>query len=147
MCLRHPTASGRATHEQRGSTIVVKLMDENPILEHFESPYHRGETASGSVDRSIRNPACGDELTLQLAIQDGQVGEAWFTAAGCMVSQAATSMLCEYVEGRTLKSLAEFQAADMLALIDVPLTPRRQQCGLLPFRALKELIYLLEPVE
>ncbi|MGZ0174791.1 MAG: iron-sulfur cluster assembly scaffold protein [Planctomycetales bacterium] len=122
-------------------------MDENPILDHFESPYHRGEAASGSVDRSIRNPACGDELTLQLAIQDGRVGEAWFTAAGCMVSQAATSMLCEYVEGRTLESLAEFQAADMLALIGVPLTPRRQQCGLLPFRVLKELIYSMEPVE
>jgi len=122
-------------------------MDENPILEHFESPYHRGEAASGAVERSIRNPACGDELTLQLAVQNGQVGEAWFTTAGCMVSQAATSMLCEYVEGRSLESLAEFQAVDMLALIGVPLTPRRQQCGLLPFRALKELIYLLEPVE
>jgi len=122
-------------------------MDVNPILEHFETPYHRGQAAAGSVDRSIRNSACGDELTLQLSIQDGQIGEAWFTAAGCMVSQAATSMLCEYVEGRTLESLAEFQAADMLALIGVPLTPRRQQCGLLPFRALKELIYSLEPVE
>jgi len=147
LCLRHPTASGRATHDEEGSEIVVTLMDENPILDHFESPYHRGEAAAGSVDRSIRNPACGDELTLRLSIHDSQVGEAWFTAAGCMVSQAATSMLCEYVEGRTLKSLAEFQAAEMLALIGVPLTPRRQQCGLLPFRALKELIYLLEPIE
>lgn len=122
-------------------------MDDNPILDHFESPYHCGKTAVLSVDRSIRNPACGDELTLQLTVQNGQVDEAWFMAAGCMVSQAATSMLCEYVEGRTLKSLAEFQAADMLALIGVPLTPRRQQCGLLPFRALKELIYSLDSVE
>ncbi|MGZ0174555.1 MAG: iron-sulfur cluster assembly scaffold protein [Planctomycetales bacterium] len=122
-------------------------MDENPILEHFESPFHRGKAPSGTHERSLRNPACGDELTLRLRVHDGQVGEAWFTAAGCMVSQAATSMLCEYVEGRTLESLAEFQAVDMLALIGVPLTPRRQQCGLLPFRALKELIYLLEPVE
>jgi nitrogen fixation protein NifU and related proteins len=138
---------GRATHCEYGSEVVVTLMDYNPILDHYESPYHRGEAAAGSVDRSIRNPACGDELTLQLAIQNGQVDVAWFTAAGCMVSQAATSMLCEYVEGRTLEALAEFQAADMLALIGVPLTPRRQQCGLLPFRALKELIYLLEPVE
>ena len=122
-------------------------MDHNPILDHFESPYHRGEASAGAVQRSLRNPACGDELTLQLTIQDGQVGEAWSTAAGCMVSQAATSMLCEYVERRTVESLAEFQAADMLALIGVPLTPRLQQCGLWPFRALNELIYSLEPVE
>ena len=122
-------------------------MDENPISEHFESPYHRGAFPAGTHERSVRIPACGDELTLQLAIQNQQVREAWFNAAGCMVSQAATSILCEYIEGRTLESLAEFQATDMLALIGVPLTPRRQQCGLLPFRALKELIYSMEPIE
>lgn len=118
-------------------------MDDNPILEHFESPWHRGNFPEATHCQSTRNPACGDEVMLRVQIVDGSIELAWFTAAGCMVSQAAASMLCEHIEGRSLNELRDFDAESMLALIGVPLTPHRQQCGLLPFKALKTLIYSL----
>lgn len=118
-------------------------MDDNPILLHFESPYHRGAFSSATHTQSTRNPSCGDEVTLQLKVTSAAVETAWFTAAGCMVSQAAASMLCKHIEGRSLNELRDFDAESMLALIGVPLTPHRQQCGLLPFKALKTLIYSL----
>lgn len=116
-------------------------MDENIILDYFESPQHRGVLELATHQQYVRNPACGDEVTLQLQIDVERIATARFKAAGCMISQAAASMLCEYVEQKRLADLAEFQADDMLNLIGVPLTPRRQQCGLLPFKALKTIVY------
>ena len=118
-------------------------MDDNPILDHFESPWHRGELATATHRQSTRNPTCGDEVTLQLRVNDGTLEEAWFQASGCMVSQASASMLCQHIEGCGLQQLSEFNALSMLKLIRVPLSPKRQQCGLLPFKALKTLVYSL----
>lgn len=66
---------------------------------------------------------------------------AYFEGGGCVISQAAASLLCEHVEGRMLGDLAGFTAVDMLDLIDIPLVPKRQRCGLLAFRALKTIVY------
>jgi len=115
-------------------------MDDNPILEHINAPFHRGALELATHTQQLRNPTCGDEVRLQLILAGGHVKEAWFTAAGCMVSQAAASILCAHVDGKALTELAEFTPSDMLALISVPLTPHRQQCALLPFFALRTII-------
>jgi len=57
------------------------------------------------------------------------------------VFQASASMLCRHIEGKSLQRLNKFAAPSMLKLIGVPLTPNRQQCGLLAFKALKTLAY------
>ena len=67
------------------------------------------------------------------------ISEAWFEGKGCFLSQAAASVLCEHIEGQSLDGLHDFAAAEMLSLLGIPLTPRRQQCGLLAFQALKKL--------
>src|SRR5205823_2314063 len=58
-----------------------------------------------------RNPLCGDELTLAVALDgDGRVREARFTGRGCSISQASASMLTEAVRGKTraeVEALAE----------------------------------------
>ncbi len=71
---------------------------------------------------------------------------AYFEGGGCVISQAAASLLCEHIEGRTLDDLAAFTAADMLGLIDIPLLPRRQDCGLLALRVLKNIVYFPHPL-
>lgn len=119
-------------------------MDDNPILEEFESPYHRGEFAVATHRQYQRNPTCGDEVTLRLVFSNNRLTEAWFSAAGCMVSQAAASMLCRHIEQKSIVTLRAFQASDMLRLVGVPLTPHRQQCALLCFKALKTIVYSLE---
>ncbi len=115
-------------------------MDENPILEHVNAPYHRGDFTEATHTQHLRNPTCGDEVTVQILIADDKVQSAWFTAAGCMVSQAAASMLCEHIEGKSVDDLSRMEPKDILNLIGVPLTPHRQQCALLSFTALKAAI-------
>lgn len=121
-----------------------ELYDDH-ILDHFESPYHKGHLACPTCSHSDRNPICGDQVTIELSIDEQQrVSEAFFDGRGCAISQAAASILCESIEGKSLEELKAFQAKDMLDLIKVPLTASRQKCGLLGFKVLKTMLYSLE---
>lgn len=115
-------------------------MDENPILEHFNAPYHRGPLLTATHSGYFRNAACGDEVTLYAEIRGAKIVASGFVAAGCMVCQAAASILCEQIDGQDISSLKDLTPEKMLLLIGVPLTPRRQQCGLLPLYALRKAV-------
>ncbi len=122
---------------------LSEIYDDH-ILDHFESPYHKGHLPCPSCAHSERNPICGDQLTLELQIADGRVKEAFFDGKGCAISQAAASILCENIEGRTVEELRTMAAKEMLDLLQVPLTPSRQKCGLLGFKVLKTMLYSLD---
>lgn len=111
------------------------------ILEHYECPYHRGELPQATCRHAERNPICGDVVELQLQIDDGRVRQAYFTGKGCTISQAAASILCEHIEGKSVEELKQLQAQKVLELLKVPLSPSRQKCGLLPFKVLKTMLY------
>jgi nitrogen fixation NifU-like protein len=120
-----------------------ELYDDH-ILDHYESPYHKGRLEAASCSHSDRNPICGDQVTLQLRFEGDKVAECYFDGKGCAISQAAASILCEAVEGKSLSELQTLQAKDMLSLLKVPLTASRQKCGLLAFKVLKTLLYQQE---
>ena len=115
-------------------------MDENPILEHFNAPYHRGTLPTATHSGYARSAACGDEVTIYTEIRDEKIATAGFVAAGCMVCQAAASILCQHIEGRDVAEVAAITPQEMLNLIGVRLTMRRQNCGLLPLIALRQAI-------
>ena len=122
-----------------------ELYDDH-ILDHFESPYHKGHLPCPTCSHSDRNPICGDQITLELEIdRDQHVHQAFFDGKGCAISQAAASILCEAIEGKSLAELRDFQAQDMLKLLNVRLTASRQKCGLLGFKVLKTMLYSLNP--
>lgn len=129
----------------------MKLIDplgdiyDDHIMDHFESPYHKGSLECPTCSHSDRNPICGDQVTVELQIDaQGQVQEAYFQGKGCAISQAAASIMCASIEGKSLADLRDFQAKDMLDLLKVPLTPSRQKCGLLSFKVLKTMLYSLQ---
>jgi nitrogen fixation protein NifU and related proteins len=114
---------------------------EEHILRHFQEPFHRGLLDRATHRERVDNPVCGDSIQLELKVSVTRIiDRAWFTGTGCIISQAAASMLTQHIEGQCLTILCSFEAADMLTLFQAPLTPRRQQCCLLPWLALKAII-------
>ena len=131
-------------HNVKDFFVSDELYDDH-ILDHFESPYHKGHLECPTCSHSDRNPICGDQVTLELLVDEHQrVHQAFFDGNGCAISQAAASILCESIEGKSLEELREFQAKDMLDLLKVRLTASRQKCGLLGFKVLKTMLYSLE---
>jgi nitrogen fixation NifU-like protein len=114
------------------------------ILDHYKHPRNKGHLDSPSISHFDHNPFCGDEITLELKIQDGVVVQAAFDGRGCAISQASASMMTEEIIGKTLDELKGWSKEDILDLLGIEIGPVRLKCALLPLKALKAGVWGIE---
>ena len=111
------------------------------ILDHYFASHHRGRLESPDLYAELDNPLCGDRIRLELGLESaGRIGRVRFDGHGCAISQASSSMLAEYLEGRSVSEAQQFSAEDMVRLLGIPLSPTRLKCGLLAWRALRRAL-------
>jgi nitrogen fixation protein NifU and related proteins len=113
------------------------------ILDHYKNPRHYGEIEDADASAEGQNPLCGDEIAVSVAFNgDGEtIEEVRFRGRGCAISQAATSMLTELVEGRAAAEVAAMPQEELLEEIGIPLTPIRLKCALLGLGVLKVALH------
>ena len=109
------------------------------ILDHYKNPRGHGELEDADAHAEGQNPLCGDEVSIFVAFGDDgdTIDEVKFSGRGCAISQAATSMLTEMVQGRSAKEVASLPRDELLEEIGIPLTPVRIKCALLGLSTLK----------
>jgi len=109
------------------------------ILDHYKNPRGHGLLEDADAEAEGQNPLCGDEVSIFVAFaDDGEtIDEVKFSGRGCAISQAATSMLTELVQGRTAQEVATLPREELLDEIGIPLTPVRLKCALLGLSTLK----------
>jgi nitrogen fixation NifU-like protein len=109
------------------------------ILDHYRNPRGHGEMDAADAAAEGQNPLCGDEVSIFVRFaEDGDtLDEVMFKGRGCAISQAATSMLTEMVQGRRASDIAELPKDELLEEIGIPLTPIRLKCALLGLSTLK----------
>jgi nitrogen fixation NifU-like protein len=111
------------------------------ILDHYYSSPHRGRLECPDRVCDLDNPLCGDQIHLELRVDaDGRIAQVRFDGHGCVISQAATSLLADRVEGGTLDEARQITPADVVKLLGVPLSPTRMKCGLLGWKALQKAV-------
>jgi len=81
-----------------------ELYREN-ILDHYKHPRNRGTLEHPDITYEDANPLCGDQLRIDIAVEDGRIAQIRHSGHGCSISQAAASMLCERMEGRPLEEV------------------------------------------
>ena len=111
------------------------------ILDHSKHPRHRGELSTPTVAHEEANVSCGDMAKVMLRLDGDRVAEMQWMGAGCAISQAALSMLAEELQGKTLTEIDALSKDDVLALLGVPVGPRRMKCALLGLHALKNALH------
>lgn len=117
------------------------ILYREEILDHYRSSSHRGHLDAPDLSAEVDNPLCGDHIRLELEVgPDGRIARARFNGHGCAISQAATSMLAEHIEGMSLEDARRMSSTDMVKLLGVPLSPTRMKCGLLGWRTLQQAI-------
>ena len=110
-------------------------------MNHYENPQN-----VGSFDKNDDNvgtglvgaPACGDVMKLQIKVEDGIIQDAKFKTFGCGSAIASSSLVTEWVKGRTLneaKSIKNVQIANELAL-----PPVKIHCSVLAEDSIKAAI-------
>jgi len=124
------------------------------IMDHYKNPRNRGTLDEESVTINLNNPTCGDRISLQLQVVDGQVANAKFSGEGCSISMSSASMMTEAIKGKTFdEALAmaekfsalmkgepvEFEEYEELdALSGVNKFPARIKCATLAWNALRK---------
>ncbi len=126
------------------------------ILDHYRRPRNRGRLAGATVHAEGANPVCGDEVLLELRLEDGRIAQAAFDGQGCSISQASASMLTEHVAGRTVdeaRALAHAfeemlvggappgpELGDLEAFQGVARFPIRVKCAMLGWKVLEDAL-------
>ena len=113
------------------------------ILDHYKNPRGHGVIEDADAEAEGQNPLCGDEVSIYVAFgDDGEtIEDVKFSGRGCAISQAATSMLTEMVQGRTATEVATLDNDELLDEIGIPLTPVRMRCALLGLTTLKVALH------
>ena len=113
------------------------------ILDHYKNPRGHGVMEGADAEAEGQNPLCGDEVSIYVRFgEDGEtIDEVKFSGRGCAISQAATSMLMELVQGRTATEVATLPKEELLDEVGIPLTPVRLKCALLGLGTLKVALH------
>ena len=114
------------------------------ILDYYKHPRHKGHLAAPDFQYHDHNPFCGDEITVELKVENGVVVDAAFDGHGCAISQATASMLMEEVIGKSLEEIKAIDKEYILETLGIELGPVRLKCALLPLKVLKAGAYGLE---
>ena len=129
------------------------------LMQHNSHPDYKYEMEGCTCSHEGVNPSCGDELTLQLRIEDGVIEEASFVGSGCAVSQASADMMADLITGETVdeakrlvglflgmikgETLSEENKGDLdeaAELESISRMPARVKCAELAWRTLEKLL-------
>ena len=127
------------------------------ILDHYKHPQNKGLSTTFTAQVSHVNPSCGDEIVLNILLENRVIASLSWDGQGCSISQASVSIMTELLKGKTLeeaevivKSFSELMASkgasmgdplvleDAVALAGVSKFPGRVKCSLLGWMAFKD---------
>lgn len=106
------------------------------ILDHYRNPRNYGTLEHPDVHAEDVNPLCGDQLAMDLLIENDQVKEVRFKGRGCAISQASASMLSELIEGQTVEEVIRLSKDAVLDALGISISPGRTKCAFLSLRVL-----------
>ena len=127
------------------------------LLDHYRQPRNHGGIDAPTCSADGENPLCGDQVRIDVSIEDDRIAAISFSGRGCSISQASASMMTVYVKGR---SVAEARAGvnafqkmmvtaetpgiegfdDIEALIGVAKFPARVKCASLSWKTLEQAL-------
>lgn len=111
------------------------------VLDHYENPrnvgsFDKNDTSVGTG--LVGAPACGDVMRLQIRVEDGVITDAKFKTYGCGSAIASSSLVTEWVKGRTLDEASTIKNMDIATELALP--PVKIHCSILAEDAIKSAI-------
>lgn len=112
------------------------------VLDHYEHPRNVGnldKNASNVGTGMVGAPACGDVMRLQIQVgANGVIEDAKFKTYGCGSAIASSSLLTEWVKGKTLDQALEIKNSEIAAELALP--PVKVHCSVLAEDAIKAAV-------
>jgi len=110
------------------------------VMDHYNNPRNVGkfEDSTKVGTGMVGAPACGDVMRLQIKVEDNIIKDAKFKTYGCGSAIASSSLLTEWVKGRTLGEAYEIKNVDIADELALP--PVKIHCSVLAEDAIKAAI-------
>lgn len=127
------------------------------LNEHNINPSHKTDLPDANIQLNGVNPSCGDNITLNLKVENGVITDGSFTGSGCAVSQASCDMMLDLVIGKATEEAEKLDDIFMemirgeaseeniekldeaAALQDISKMPARVKCAVLGWRTMREM--------
>lgn len=129
------------------------------ITENSRATHNRRPVPGATISLEGNNPSCGDDIVLQVKIENGIVEDIGFIGSGCAISQASASLMIDLLKGKTVeeaKSLVDLylhmikgeadekeyidKLEDCSALAGVAKVPARVKCAVLAWHTLEDAL-------
>ncbi|MBC8520140.1 MAG: Fe-S cluster assembly scaffold IscU [Gammaproteobacteria bacterium] len=112
------------------------------VMDHYENPRNVGVMNKDADDVGtgmVGAPACGDVMKLQIQVnQDGVIEDAKFKTYGCGSAIASSSLVTEWVKGKTLDEAQQIKNSDIAEELALP--PVKVHCSVLAEDAIKAAV-------
>jgi nitrogen fixation protein NifU and related proteins len=111
------------------------------VIDHYENPRNVGslDKDDSSVGTGmVGAPACGDVMKLQIKVEDGIITDAKFKTYGCGSAIASSSLVTEWVKGKTLEQAGEIKNSEIAEELALP--PVKIHCSILAEDAIRSAI-------
>ena len=110
------------------------------VIDHYENPRNVGKM---EIDDTVGTgmvgaPACGDVMKLQIRVEDGVIVDAKFKTYGCGSAIASSSLVTEWVKGKTLEQAGSIKNSDIAEELALP--PVKIHCSILAEDAIKAAV-------
>ena len=128
------------------------------ITDHNIHPVHKKKIEGANLSLEGVNPSCGDDITLSLKVENGEVVDGGFEGDGCAISQASADMMLDLIIGRSVdeaKRLGEIfhrmitgsiteeeheELEEAGILRDIAHMPARTKCAVLGWHTMDEML-------
>jgi nitrogen fixation NifU-like protein len=112
----------------------------NKVIDHYENPRNVGKF---DIDENVGTgmvgaPACGDVMKLQIRVEDDIIRDACFKTYGCGSAIASSSLVTEWIKGKTLDEASTIKNSDIAEELALP--PVKIHCSILAEDAVKAAI-------
>ena len=136
----------------------IKQLYREIVNEHNLHPNHKGTMTDPTLVLRGVNPSCGDDINLQMKIEDGVITDALFVGSGCAISQASVDMMIDDIIGKSRDEALDLAGRFMgmirgtgteedlealdeaAALQDVAHMPARVKCAVLGWHTMEEAL-------
>jgi nitrogen fixation NifU-like protein len=111
------------------------------VIDHYENPRNVGSFAKDDADVGtgmVGAPACGDVMKLQIKVEDGIITDAKFKTYGCGSAIASSSLVTEWVKGKTLDQAGSIKNSEIAEELALP--PVKIHCSILAEDAIKAAV-------
>jgi nitrogen fixation NifU-like protein len=136
--MRYKQQTAKSTEKEPAHS---NMAYSDKVIDHYENPRNVGSFATNDDTIGtgmVGAPACGDVMKLQIKVTDGIITDAKFKTYGCGSAIASSSLVTEWVKGRTLEEAGSIRNSEIAEELALP--PVKIHCSILAEDAIKAAV-------